>query len=62
MNIKIRLQYATYNISTISLVIKYLRCNKITSKGFLANLKSLGHVFYREKRFTEKFPWRKGLN
>ena len=30
-------------------VIKGLRFNKITSKGFLANLKSLGHAFYREK-------------
>ena len=36
-------------------VIKGLRFNKITSKGFMTNLKSLGHVFYREKNFTKKF-------
>ena len=34
-------------------VIKGLRFNKITSKGFLANLKSLGHVCYRDKKFTK---------
>ena len=37
-------------------VIKDLRLNKITSKGFLANLKSLGHVIYMKKSY-QKCPW-----